>query len=383
MVHVEVGKEPPRTFIEMIHVGLQVIAAHLPPSWSTEVRLNPSIASSAGDELEGDAEVTLRAPDGQTIILIIDVKLGEFRAPEALRVARRLDRYSRERGVQSSRAQSSAVPVLFARYLTRPTRKQLGDLGLGYVDATGNMLLRSDDPPLLIADRGEDRDPWRVRSGRPHRELAGEPAAKVVRALADIRGPWKVRDLIDRAEVSTGALYRILEFLEERELLERQGSRGPISVPDWQALLRLWSDDYQFLHANRISRWIAPRGLDYVMDRMRKTARVDCALTGSIAASEWAPYAPVRSAMVYAPDPGAVAEDWDLRPTDSGANVFLAQPIYAVALDRAVEALGGLRVASPAQVAVDLMTGPGRAPAEADELLEWMGKHEQAWRLPQ
>ncbi len=32
------------------------------------------------------------------------------------------------------------------------------------------------------------------------------------------------------------------------------------------------------------------------------------------------------------------------------------------------------------QVAADLLTGPGRSPAETEALMEWMTSNEEAWR---
>jgi hypothetical protein len=40
----------------------------------------------------------------------------------------------------------------------------------------------------------------------------------------------------------------------------------------------------------------------------------------------------------------------------------------------------GVRYAELVQVVVDLRTGPGRSPAEAEALLEWMAANEEAWR---
>ena len=42
----------------------------------------------------------------------------------------------------------------------------------------------------------------------------GSPAANVVRALLDFTGPWTVRDLVDKATSSTGATYRVVQYLE-------------------------------------------------------------------------------------------------------------------------------------------------------------------------
>ncbi|OQS12938.1 hypothetical protein B0T36_22400 [Nocardia donostiensis] len=188
-----------------------------------------------------------------------------------------------------------------------------------------------------------------------------------------------MRDLIKASGASTGSVYRVLGFLEAEALAIREPD-DRITVPDWVALLRRWSQDYQFLHTNAITRCIAPRGLPGALDKMRRQAITDYAVTGSIAAGVWAPHAPARSAMVYANEPEEAAAAWGLRLTDTGANILIARPAYPVVLERTVYALDGLRVAAPTQVAVDLMNGPGRAPAEAEELLTWMERNEQTWR---
>ncbi|MGH2904606.1 MAG: hypothetical protein ACRDK7_13640, partial [Solirubrobacteraceae bacterium] len=63
----------------------------------------------------------------------------------------------------------------------------------------------------------------------------------------------------------------------------------------------------------------------------------------------------------------------------SGANVALASGKYDVAFDRA-EMVDGVRFAALSQVAVDLLTGPGRNPSEASALLDWMTANESSWR---
>ena len=104
------------------------------------------------------------------------------------------------------------------------------------------------------------------------------------------------------------------------------------------------------------------------------------AVTGTIAAAEWEAYAPARLALVYVDDAPAAADRWDLRPTESGANVIVAEPTYDVVFARTVTNSTGLTLAAPTKVVVDLMTGPGRNPAEAEELLGWMQRNEESWR---
>ncbi|WP_285728273.1 hypothetical protein [Psychromicrobium xiongbiense] len=271
------------------------------------------------------------------------------------------------------------VGVLVARYLSPSVREKLDAAGRSYLDLTGNVLIHSDKPALLVSGRGEDSDPWRG-PGRPLGALKGEPAAKVVRALVDFEGPWKIRDLVAVSQASTGSVYRVIDFLDAEGLLERGAPRGLISVPDWAAILRRWSLDYSFLKTNAVTRWIAPRGVPDFLSRVRQGAEDDYAFTGSLAASVWSEYAPVRSATLYATHPERAADAWGLRPTDTGANILIAHPRIPAVMERTITALDGLRLVAPTQAAVDLMRGPGRAPAESEELMEWMGRNVQRWR---
>ncbi|MDQ4500748.1 hypothetical protein [Sinomonas sp. ASV322] len=347
----------------MLSAGVAMIRDRLPSTWSlsTNGRQRPS-------DRGADAVLSIRAPDGKEAILIVEAKrLLEVRDVATIR----------EQLVNLTARQPGSVGVVVARYLSKATRQRLAEAGLSFADATGNVLVRVEAPSLFISDRGADNDPWRG-PGRPRGTLKGEPAAKVVRALLDFRGPWKIRDLVRISKASTGSAYRVIEFLETEALATREG--GLISVPDWSSLLRRWSEDYQFLHTNTITRWIAPRGLAAFLEQVRNSDIDGYALTGSVGAAVWESYAPARSAMVYVSAAERAAKEWGLRPTESGANVLIAKPAYPVVLERTVTALDGLQVAAPTQVAVDLMTGPGRAPSEAEELLEWMERNEQSWR---
>lgn len=345
-------------------MAVAAIRERLPSTWSVSVERELRL----GDR-HIDAVLTVRAADGKEVVLVTEVK----RLPRPSDVSA-----IRERLAPLIAGRPGSVGLVVAQYLSPSVRKRLADAELSYTDATGNTLVRTESPAVFLSDHGTDKDPWRG-PGRPLGNLRGEPAAKVVRALLDIAGPWGVRNLIDTSAASTGSVYRVVEFLEAEDLAVRE-SKGRISIPDWKALLRRWSADYTFLHTNRITRWIAPRGVPHLLERMRRSAIDSYALTGSVAAGAWAPYAPARSAMIYTSDSENAAAAWDLRPTDVGANVLIAQPAFQVALERTVVALDGLSIAAPAQVAVDLMTGPGRAPAEAEELIDWMGRNEQSWR---
>lgn len=60
--------------------------------------------------------------------------------------------------------------------------------------------------------------------------------------------------------------------------------------------------------------------------------------------------------------------------------MILAEPFDPVVYERTREREGVTCVA-PSQNAADLLTSPGRGPNEAQELMDWMGKNEGAWRV--
>jgi hypothetical protein len=199
-----------------------------------------------------------------------------------------------------------------------------------------------------------------------------------VRALVDFAPPFGVPDLATKAGASTGATYRVIEFLEEQQLLKRE-PRGPITTVKWRELLRQWSRDYGFAQSNTVETFLEPRGLNALFDRLVRNPDLDYVITGSVAAERYAPYAPARLATLYVRNLAEVASTLGLRQTTAGANVALAVGDYDVVFDRA-RTLGGLRVAAPSQVVVDLLTGPGRNPSEAEAMLDWMESDERSWR---
>jgi hypothetical protein len=316
-----------------------------------------------------DAVVELTGPDQAKAVLVVEAKPSVLTRdlPSLVEQLRsHLDRFS-----------ESAAPMLVAPYLPPSARAWLEEQGVSYADATGNLRLVLERPAIFLRDRGADRDPWRG-PGRPRGGLQGKSAARVVRALVDFFPPLSVPELVQRSGASTGATYRVVEFLEREALIDRM-PRGPITAVAWRRMLQRWSADYSFQRSNTVSRHIQPRGLPVVMDRLAASPDLRYAVTGSLAAQRLAPYADSRLAMLYVDDVEQVAQRLDLRAVDSGANVLLAATDYDVVFDRLV-VIDGIKFVAPSQTAVDLLTGPGRSPAEAEALLDWMEAHERDWR---
>lgn len=349
---------------EVLARSQELLWRRLPEGWECR-------AVAASRDQGGDAIVDLISPDGLKRRLVFEVK----RTVESRDVPRIHDRIARYTDNVTSSPPVTGVVV--ARYLSPPVRERLAAIGLSFVDATGNVRVTSPSPGLFLSDRGADSDPWRG-PGRPRGSLKGAPAAQVVRALLDYDRSWPIRSLVETSGASTGATYRVVQFLEEEGLVERRGTQ--VVVPEWQPLLRRWSRDYELVASNRTTTWLAARGLDRFLLHVAESD-IEYTVTGTLAAAEWAPYAPARSAMIYVPHATAAAAAWDLRPAESGTNVVLIEPqTPAVFARTSVRTVGEYRIAAPAQVAVDLLTGPGRNPSEGEELIEWMARNERIWR---
>ncbi len=351
---------------DVLRRAVSLLQERLPPGWDATAHYD----SLAGYDRRIDAVIELIAPDQSQVRLVAEVK-------RAL-VTKDLPSAVQQLDAMRASVPPPTVPVLVSRYLSSSVRRWLHDNDVSYLDATGNMRISSSNPAVYLQDRGADRDPWRG-PGRPRGTLRGLPAARVVRALTDFRPPLPVTALVNLSGASTGATYRVLDFLEQEALVTR-GTRGTVETVDWRRLIERWSEDYGFQRDNTVSRYLQPRGLSALLTSLANVAPVlPHAVTGSLAAERWAPYAPARLASIYVKDVAEAAEALGLRQVDTGANVLLAAAATSVVFDRTRE-IDRVMYAAPSQVAVDLLTGPGRSPAEAQALLDWMENNEPAWR---
>lgn len=269
-------------------------------------------------------------------------------------------------------------PMLVARYLSTRQQRALKERGIAYADATGNLYLASEDPLVMLSDRGASADPWRG-PGRPTTSLKGLPAARLVRALADFAPPYSVAYLAKLADASLGAAYRLSDYLVGEGLLTRS-ERGPITDVGWPELLRRWSQDARYLDTSTTRGFLEPRGLGSLVEKLGKqTPSRRYAVSGSLATQPYATYAEARLGLIYADDPLQLASDLGLRPVDAGANVILAAPRSPVVFER-TSTWRDISIVAPSQAVADLLGGPGRNPAEGEYLLDWMKENPNAWR---
>ncbi len=372
----------------LIRDGLRELQRRLPPGWSVG-----GLKPAAGPAVDAMAKVI--APDKSSSRLAIEARLR----PDPRAVAAWLD---------TLRSADAREPVLLiSRYLSASVRERLRREQVGFLDLTGNVHLVLSKPGLFIETEGASEDP--DREARPARSLSGPKAGRLVRALVDLKLAPGVRELAGIANVDPGYVSRIMALLESEALIERRssgsvsgsasgarvgsvsgsrsgprsasssGSRsGPITRIDWQALVRRWARDAPLDARGSVRTYLEPRGIPAFLSRLTKS-KERYAVTGSLAAARFAPVAPARLATVWLNDAEQGATRLGIRPVDAGANVFLIEPADESVFDRAV-VNEGIVYSAPSQIAADLLTSPGRGPAEAEDLIAWMSTHEEVWR---
>jgi hypothetical protein len=341
----------------------RILVQRLPSSWTVSV----GARSEAGTG--SDAVLDLLAPDGERAAILVAARTA-LEPRDVPRIAAQRSGY-----VGASTDARHTALLVVAPYVSPRTQELLAAAGIGYADPTGNLRLTLERPALFIERMGATSNPQ--PDMRPLHSLKGPTAGRVVRALCDFRPPYGIRELAERSGTPIASVSRVVALLDREALLTRE-PRGPVRAVDWAGLIRRWAQDYAFTASNRVTTLLAPRGIPALLGTL-PAAALRYAVTGSLAAAARAPIAAPRLATVYVGDALTAAATLGLRPTEAGANVLLAEPFDPVVFERCWQD-DGVTYAALSQVAADLLTSPGRAPAEGEELLRWMGEHEAAWR---
>ena len=358
---------------QILRVALAELTSRIPPEWEAYVQYE-----TVSDRLRVDAVVTIKAPDGQSADIYVEAKRN-LPSRDVGSIISQLERAIA--GGQLNKQVAVTVPLVVARYLAAPVRESLAARGVSYADATGNIRVQLERPALFLRDVGAQKDPWRG-PGRPKGNLRGKSAARIVRTLADFLPPYTVPELMKLAGTPSGTTYRAINFIEEQGLLTREDG-GKITEVRWRDLLERWSRDSDFASMAGITTCLAPRGLPGLIKELAVLRENNLAgrfaLTGSLAAARWEPYAPTKSAMIYAERPEDLVVLANLRRVDYGANVLIVPANETAAFER-TQVLDDVEIVAPSQAAVDLLTSSGRGPEEGRALLDWMERNEFDWR---
>lgn len=351
---------------ELIRALRDALASAIPSTWS--IVSQPEVKRGGQ---RADAVIQLTGPDRSTATILVEAK----------RTAEPRDVMGALRQLAPYRQGGDEALMLVAPYLSPRARDLLEEAGAGWFDATGNLRVRLDRPALFIDRAGATRNPFSDSDDRRLKSLKGPGAARVVRALLDEQLPLGVRALAELADVGAATSSRVSDLLIRDEVVERDAASQITSVKK-QSLVRRWTQDYGLAASNQSVPMLAPRGIDQVLTTLRRYDD-EYAITAEAATRAYLPkgiaaVAPLSLLTVFVPNAVTASEALSLRPAPRGANVVLVEPFDAVVFRRTTKR-NRLSYAAASQVIADLLTGPGRAPAEATALIETLAKTDEAW----
>ena len=268
--------------------------------------------------------------------------------------------------------------LLVAPWLSPRARELIEQRGLGYLDLTGNVLVRAQQPTVYLRLHGLDADPRPAQAGTL--KLGGPRINGLVRLLVDATPPYRARALAATAQLSESYVSRALRGLAEQGLVERRGSVVDV---DWAELLRQRSGEYALRRDNRSRGFWVEKPSDLLLHARRDEVVVTgpCA-TGGLVGHD-------GLLELYVPDIRTFARSHALQPagramagsattTGDAANVLLLQPASTSQVDRS-RLVDGMRHAGFSQLVQDLLSGG--FPEAGETLLDRMGQAME-WRLP-
>lgn len=340
------------------------LAELLPPSWTV------TVVETAESGFDGSLEV--RSPSGGVLTFFAELKATAHAGADALV----------SQIVHFSASRRGAIPLLVMPYIGPAVRRVCQEYGINFVDQTGWACISTEDPLIVIRTEGATRNPGPARGASMSR-LTGPGAGRVIRALLRQAAPIGVRTLAHEAGVAPGTVSKLLKSLQPDGYVERDDS-GRVLAVSKRALVERWILDYQFLRTNEVRRYLAPRGLPRVL---AAAADLDLPIvaTGSVALRHYLPperfpVTGLAQVALYVPDPDKAGRALKLATAEPATTtVLLAAPYDNALLDRARPPNGQLPVVDAGQAVADLRTSPGRAPEEAEQLIELLAETDSSW----
>ena len=261
-------------------------------------------------------------------------------------------------------------PVMVAESISPGARVLLQKQGVNYWDSSGSIFLNLPWAVYLV-----DRPAPRESSRRTKNLYRGSSAVVVHRMLLEHKRGWKVQELAHESDVSLATVHQVFTTLEELGMLSRSG-KGPQTVRHLEEpgqLLDSWASqhslrDYTWKRFYRLSR--SPEELEQaVADVLRSSPSVIYGLTLEAGAARVAPWVTTleRWSVILENSTDGLEDQLKrqgFRAVDEGENLLLLICSEPSPL-QCLQEVGGLWVASPVQLYLDLKASPRRGKEQA------------------
>lgn len=268
--------------------------------------------------------------------------------------------------------QQDVQHLLVAESLSPGAKELLKAEGVGYYDSGGSLFLPAPGAYVYI-----DRPPPKSLE-KSVRSLFSGRRAQVLHALLNHPQDWfGVTEVADRAQVAPSTASDVLGELERFDWLESRG-QGPGKerhLREPGELLDAWTRQLAGSTAPMLRRYYVP-GLksDALLQRLGEVFeahQVAYAVSYEAAAQRYAPFlsgiSQVRTRLLPGGRADEALAELDARIVTEGANLAVIETKSAGEL-LFREQVGGVWLASPVQVYLDLLRGEGRAKEMAEHL---------------
>ena len=356
-------KEPnifERDLLDMLLEALwKLPQVHMPPSLERRIRCGNS---------QLDTEVHLNAA-GRALTLLVETKKSVY-PRDVKQIIWRIRQF--EGDERHKRPGDEAIPLLAAEALSPGAKELLREEGVGYFDTGGSLYIPARGAFFYI-----DR-PVPKTFERSVRSLYTGKRSHVLHALLVERGKWwNVKELAALAQVSPATASETLSELERFDWVISRG-RGPakeryLAKPG--VLLDTWSQQTSSRRPHAERRYYVPATApEALMERLTQLSaahETECVMTQEAAAQRYAPFLSAISRVTCRLMPGHAAEAvlsaLGAKGVSEGANLHVIDTASLGAF-LFKERVGGIWLASPIQVYLDLLRGSGRAREMAEHL---------------
>jgi hypothetical protein len=310
-----------------------------------------------------DAKIALQVA-GKSLVLLIDAKKSIY--PRDVRQA-----LWQLRSLPPSHS-SDVQRMMIAESLSPGAKELLRTEHIGYFDSGGSLFLPAPGAYIHIdkpAPKALEKSVRTLFSGR---------RAQVLHALLINHEEWfGVTEVAERAQVAPSTASDVLNELDRFDWLVSRG-KGPGKerhLHEPSALLDAWTKQLATQRAPALRRYFVP-GLksDALLERLDKmfdAHQVPYAVSHEAAAQRYAPFlsgiSQVRVRVVPSISSEAAMADLGARVVNEGANLAVIETKSAGEL-LFRQNVGGIWLASPIQVYLDLLRGEGRAKEMAEHL---------------
>lgn len=318
-----------------------------------------------------DAQIDLHIA-GKSLTLLIEVKKAVY-PRDAHQVLWQFKDLNRSRSAQQGiEGGNETLSFLIAESISPGAKDLLRSERVGYFDSGGSLFLPAHGAYLYI-----DRPAPKTLS-KSVRSLFSGRRAQVLHALLVHRPEWfGVNDLAKQALVSPATASQVLTELERFDWLSSRG-QGPSKERQLRepgALLDAWVKQLALIRPPVLRRYYVPSmKSDQLLEQVGQifaAHQVGYAISHEAAAQRYSPFlssvSQVRCRVLGGSAADTAIGELGARVVSEGANLAIIEAKSSGDL-LFREQVGGIWLASPVQVYLDLLRGEGRAKEMAEHL---------------